>query len=433
MLPSRSVLAAVTTAVALVISLAGPVTAASAAPHAVSAAEAAPPQATVFRTPLKAESYTVSSFYGGRCMPLPGASTFHLGVDLAAPEGRPIYAVAAGVVVATVDGTSSRAGYVKLRHRIGTVTYTSIYYHIWKSTTRVKVGQLVSAGQRISEVGASGGVTGSHLHLEIWKGEPGSAVSLDPVPFMKAHGVDLYGGATAIYASKPPATCTYYTTTAVNFRTGPSTAYSSIRTLPIGTSVVHVPGQSTAGFLPVKAGSTSGWISSSYLSPNKPVVPKPTPEPAGSAGGTAKPATSYKTTAALNLRASASLSGKVVLVIPRGASVGAVKANKGTWRKITYKKKTGWVSSAYLTTASSTAKPAAKPATTPATPVKKATTYKTTAALNLRKAASMSGTRVLVIPRGANVGAVKATQGVWRKVAYKGKTGWVHSAYLAKR
>lgn len=452
------VLAAVITAAAVVIGLAAPVSPATAAPRAA-AVEPTPPPATSFVTPLKAHTYSVSSYFGGRCMPLPGASTFHLGVDLAAPQGRAIYAVAAGVVVATVDGTSSRAGYVKLRHRVGTVTYTSFYYHIWKSTTRVKVGQTVSAGQRISEVGASGGVTGSHLHLEIWKGQPGSAVAIDPAPFMKAHGVDLYRGATAIYASHAPATCRYYTTAAVNFRTGPSTSYSSIRVLPIATSVVHVPGESTSGFLPVKVGSTSGWISSSYLSPNKPVVPKPKPQPtptvpapaaptsprpAGDAGkpaapakpatGTSKPAT-YKTTAALNLRASASTSGKRILVIPKNANVGTITATKGVWRKVTYKKKTGWVSSAYLKAATTTAKPAkstAKPAKSTAKPAKNAT-YKTTAALNLRASASMSGKRILVIAKNANVGTITATKGVWRKVTYKKKTGWVHSAYLTKR
>ena len=81
-------------------------------------------------------------------------------------------------------------------------------------------------------------------------------------------------------------------------------------------------------------------------------------------------------------------------------------------------------------------KPAPKPVVKPAPkPVVKPApaSYKTTAALNLRKSPSLKGAKILVIPRGASVGTVKATSGVWRKVTYKGKTGWVHSAYLAKR
>ncbi|MEQ6896761.1 SH3 domain-containing protein [Microbacterium sp. KR10-403] len=431
MLPSRFILAAVGTAVALVLGVTAPAAGATAAPRVAAATEATPPQATTFTTPLK-KAYSISSYYGARCMPVAGASTFHLGVDLAAPTGTPIYAVAAGVVVATVDGTSSQAGYIKIRHRVGAVTYTSFYYHIWDSTTHVTVGEVVKAGQRISEVGSSGRVSGPHLHLEIWKGEPGSATSLDPAPFMKKHGVDLYGAATAIFATRAPATCTYYTTTLVNFRTGPSTSSPVIRALPAATKVVHVPGAATGGYLPVTVGSTKGWISSSYLSPDKPVVATPAPAQATTGtttpAKTAKPATSYKTTAALNLRATASLNGKVLLVLPRGAAVGTVKGTSGTWRKITYKKKTGWVSSAYLTAASSATTSSSVTKTTP----KKATTYQTTAALNLRKSASLTGARILVIPRGANVGTVKASNGVWRKITYKKHTGWVSSAYLKK-
>jgi len=40
---------------------------------------------------------------------------------------------------------------------------------------------------------------------------------------------------------------------------------------------------------------------------------------------------------------------------------------------------------------------------------------------------------MLIIPAGANVGVILATSGVWRKVSYAGKTGWVHSAYLVQR
>jgi murein DD-endopeptidase MepM/ murein hydrolase activator NlpD len=364
----RAALPAALTTAFLIASFVGAVPAASAAaPPTAVVAEPTPPVATRFATPLATKTYTVSSFYGARCMPLPGASTFHEGLDMAAPTGAPIAAVAAGIVVATVDGTSARAGYVKLRHSIDGVTYTSIYYHIWKSTTRVKVGQLVAAGQRISEVGSSGVSSGSHLHLEIWKGTPGSATSLDPAPFFTSRGVDLLSGARSVTATRPPATCTYYTTTGVNFRTGPSTSAGIIRVLPIGTATVQVPGRSTNGYLPVTVAGRPGWISSAYVSPTRPAVPRPAPvatpvpaaKPAPAKPAPAKPApaavkpkpaapATYRTAAALNFRRTPSMSGAKILVIPKGSTVGSIRASKGVWRQISYKGKTGWVHSAYL-------------------------------------------------------------------------------------
>lgn len=345
----RPTLTAIVAAAALVITLAAPVSPSYAAgPQVVTAAEPAPPVATTFANPLKSKSYTVVSYYGARCIPLPGASTFHLGLDMAASGGAPIYAVAAGRVVATVDGTNAQAGYVKIRHSIGGVIYTSIYYHIWKSTTQVKVGQTVTAGQRISEVGTSGVSGGNHLHLEIWKGEPGTATSLDPAPFLKAKGVDLYAGAKAVTASKAPKSCTYYVSSPVNFRTGPSTSYTSLKVLPTGTAMVHVPGNKTNGFIPVTIGSQKGWVSSSYVTPNKPRVTAPTVPTPAPASVTIKKPTTYKAKAAVNFRKSASLKGKKILVIPKGANVGTIKATKGVWRKVTYKGKTGWVHSSYL-------------------------------------------------------------------------------------
>lgn len=318
------------------------------APSAV--VSAAVPAATTFRLPLAAKTYNVSSYFGPRCIPIQGGPTVHRGTDLAAAGGAPIYAIAAGVVTATVDGTSSREGYVSVRHMIGGVEYKSVYMHVWKSTTRVKVGQTVSAGQRISEVGSSGASSGNHLHLELWQMTSGGLVAIDAAKFLSARGVNLYTSASAVTAKPTPATCTYYTVGGVNFRTGPSTSHSIIRMLPLATAVVHVPGLITAGFIPVKVGTQSGWVSASLVSPTRPagapavVTPPPAPAPPAPAPATA----TYATTADLNLRASASTSGERILLIPKGANVGVILASSGVWRKVTYVGKTGWVHSAYL-------------------------------------------------------------------------------------
>ena len=107
-------------------------------------------------------SYTMlSSPFGKRDAPTAGASTYHNGVDLAAPEGTPIYASRTGVV--TVATYSSSAGYyVTINHGDG---YSSVYMHMTKYA--VTKGQAVSAGQLIGYVGSTGISTGNHLHFGI--------------------------------------------------------------------------------------------------------------------------------------------------------------------------------------------------------------------------------------------------------------------------
>lgn len=107
-------------------------------------------------------SYTyVSSAFGNRESPTAGASTYHQGIDLAAPANTPVYAARSGVV--TVAGFGSAAGnYVSINHMDG---YSSIYMHL--NSYVVSSGQSVSAGQLIGYVGKTGVATGYHLHFGI--------------------------------------------------------------------------------------------------------------------------------------------------------------------------------------------------------------------------------------------------------------------------
>ena len=103
----------------------------------------------------------MSSPFGLRQSPTSGASTFHQGVDLAAPAGTPIYASRAGIV--TIATYSNSAGYyVTINHGDG---YSSIYMHMTNYV--VSAGSAVSAGQLIGYVGSTGISTGNHLHFGI--------------------------------------------------------------------------------------------------------------------------------------------------------------------------------------------------------------------------------------------------------------------------
>ena len=105
----------------------------------------------------------MTSPFGMRESPTAGASTYHQGVDLAGPEGTPIYATRAGRV--TVASYSRSAGYyVSINHLDG---YSSIYMHMTNYV--VGAGSTVSAGQLIGYMGNTGISTGSHLHFGVSK------------------------------------------------------------------------------------------------------------------------------------------------------------------------------------------------------------------------------------------------------------------------
>ncbi len=94
----------------------------------------------------------------------------HKGTDYMVGRGAPIYAVADGVVVASSESGPGWGVYVKIAHNIGGKSVTSLYAHMSYGTRRVSVGQSVSAGQLIGQVGDSGRAHGTHLHLEIRQG-----------------------------------------------------------------------------------------------------------------------------------------------------------------------------------------------------------------------------------------------------------------------
>ena len=118
--------------------------------------------ATGFIWPCPA--YTrISSYFGPRPQPVPGASTNHKGVDLAAPYGSAILASAAGVVT-TSTYSKSAGNYIVLAHGNGMST---VYMHA--SSLLVSVGQEVSQGQVIAKVGSTGYSSGNHLHFGVIK------------------------------------------------------------------------------------------------------------------------------------------------------------------------------------------------------------------------------------------------------------------------
>jgi murein DD-endopeptidase MepM/ murein hydrolase activator NlpD len=91
----------------------------------------------------------------------------HKGTDYMVGRGAPIYSIADGVVVASSENGPGWGVYVKIAHNIGGKSVTSLYAHMSYGTRRVSVGETVSAGQLIGQVGDTGRAFGTHLHLEI--------------------------------------------------------------------------------------------------------------------------------------------------------------------------------------------------------------------------------------------------------------------------
>lgn len=107
-------------------------------------------------------------------------SSFHTGLDFAAPSGTPIVAVANGVVTSTgYDGSYGNKTVITLED--GTELW---FCH--QTSYVVNPGDEVRAGDLIGYVGSTGNVTGPHLHLEV---RPGGGDPVDPFEALVVHGL----------------------------------------------------------------------------------------------------------------------------------------------------------------------------------------------------------------------------------------------------
>ena len=118
----------------------------------------------------------ITSEFGDRPNPLGNGHVFHRGIDLAAPVGTPVYAVAAGTVI-RAGSDRAYGNVVVINHHNG---YRTLYAH--NSMLLVKAGARVTPGQQIAKVGTTGHSTGPHLHFEIHR----SGQRVDPGPYLAA-------------------------------------------------------------------------------------------------------------------------------------------------------------------------------------------------------------------------------------------------------
>ncbi|MFJ9466639.1 M23 family metallopeptidase [Streptomyces caniferus] len=105
----------------------------------------------------------------------------HTGQDFAAPTGTPVKAVHSGTI--TQAGWAGSYGYrIVLTLDDGTELW---FCHL---SSMVKTSGKVSTGDVIGRVGATGNVTGPHLHLEV---RPDAGDPIDPMPWLRDHGINV--------------------------------------------------------------------------------------------------------------------------------------------------------------------------------------------------------------------------------------------------
>jgi murein DD-endopeptidase MepM/ murein hydrolase activator NlpD len=109
-------------------------------------------------------------------------SSNHTGLDFAAPSGTPIVAVANGVITKT--GSAGAYG----NQTVQTLEDGTEIWYCHQTDFLVSEGDEVRAGEQIGTIGATGHVTGSHLHLEV---RPGGGDPVDPFEALVVHGVDV--------------------------------------------------------------------------------------------------------------------------------------------------------------------------------------------------------------------------------------------------
>ncbi|KUL44040.1 LysM peptidoglycan-binding domain-containing M23 family metallopeptidase [Streptomyces regalis] len=150
------------------------------------------------KTTTAAQSAETTSTANGFSAPVAGAavstaykvagsmwsSGYHTGVDFVTPTGTALKAVGAGTVVSAGWG-GAYGNQVVIQLADG---YYAQYAHL--SSLSVSAGQSVTAGQQIGLSGATGNVTGPHLHFEI-RTTPDYGSDMDPVGYLRSKGIPV--------------------------------------------------------------------------------------------------------------------------------------------------------------------------------------------------------------------------------------------------
>lgn len=144
------------------------------------AREAERERLNTFVAPITA-SYVSTAYQAGSSL---WSSGSHTGIDFHASSGTSVHSVGVGTVVEAGWG-GAYGNQVVIQLADG---HYAQYAHL--SSLSVSAGQSVTAGQQVGLSGATGNVTGPHLHFEI-RTTPDYGSDIDPLAFLRSHGVSV--------------------------------------------------------------------------------------------------------------------------------------------------------------------------------------------------------------------------------------------------
>jgi L,D-peptidoglycan transpeptidase YkuD (ErfK/YbiS/YcfS/YnhG family) len=200
------------------------------------------------------------------------------------------------------------------------------------------------------------------------------------------------------------ATVTYKVTASkLNVRSGAETNYGIIGSV-VKDQMLSVVSKSGSWYK-INYNGRTGYVSSDYVQASGTTTP-----PAES--------TTYTVTAStLNVRSGAGTSYASIGSVTKGQKLSVV-SKSGSWYKINYNGRTGYVSSDYVQASGTTTPPA------------ESTTYTVTAStLNVRSGAGTSYASIGSVTKGQKLSVVSKS-GSWYKINYNGRTGYVSSDYV---
>ncbi|MFZ7825991.1 SH3 domain-containing protein [Priestia sp. 40] len=200
------------------------------------------------------------------------------------------------------------------------------------------------------------------------------------------------------------ATVTYKVTASkLNVRSGAGTTYGIIGSVVKGQMLSVV--SKSGSWYKINYNGRTGYVSSDYVQ---------------ASGTTTPPAenTTYTVTAStLNVRSGAGTSYASIGSVTKGQKLSVV-SKSGSWYKINYNGRTGYVSSDYVQASGTT------------TPPTESTTYIVTAStLNVRSGAGTNYASIGSVTKGQKLSVV-SKRGSWYKINYNGRTGYVSSDYV---
>lgn len=196
----------------------------------------------------------------------------------------------------------------------------------------------------------------------------------------------------------------------VNIREGASLDDAILTVLDKDT-VVKVTGLTSAGFTQVSYDGKTRWIYTEFLS--------------AATDSTPDVVATFKTTAKLALRVTGELSAKNQRTIAKGKKVAATGTNTGSYSRVIYSGKVGWVITGYLKAVSGT--PANR-----VLPLRKATRYINAAGVTMRASADAESAAVTTLDVGTPLRTTGATKSKFSGVIWDGVTKWVPTNYLSR-